>query len=316
MEFRKLISFGNSSFVVSLPKSWVEKNKLNKGDLVYVEEKNDELALYPSNNKDKEESKEIVIEVNGKSVDSLHKEIIAAYINNYHNMIFVGSELKDKVPEVRDILNHLVALEIMEQSAERMVAKCFLTTKEVSLNDVIRRSDIIVRAMMDESQEVIEAGHPANHLSEKYKDVERLFYLGFRIIRGAFSSPALAKSLSKTPVELMDAWRLVLSLKRIAYQVMRITNLFHTFEMKKKDAQELYNVYAETIRDYHDAIKAFNTVNKKQSEKTADNVKKNLQKHDQLLTVYNKPGVANFLERIKTLERYVKDIAELTIDVP
>jgi phosphate uptake regulator len=34
VEFRRLIGFGKSSFVVSLPKNWIEKNKLVKGDLV------------------------------------------------------------------------------------------------------------------------------------------------------------------------------------------------------------------------------------------------------------------------------------------
>ncbi len=38
MEYRKLISFGKSSFVVSLPKSWVTQNKMKKGDLVYFED--------------------------------------------------------------------------------------------------------------------------------------------------------------------------------------------------------------------------------------------------------------------------------------
>ena len=42
MEFRKLISFGKTSFVMSLPKGWVVKNKLKKGDLIALEEREDE----------------------------------------------------------------------------------------------------------------------------------------------------------------------------------------------------------------------------------------------------------------------------------
>ncbi len=43
MEYRKLISFGKNSFVISLPKAWVRHSKLKKGDLIYVEEASDHL---------------------------------------------------------------------------------------------------------------------------------------------------------------------------------------------------------------------------------------------------------------------------------
>ena len=36
MGYRKIIAFGDTSYVVSLPKDWVEKNGLKKGDVVNV----------------------------------------------------------------------------------------------------------------------------------------------------------------------------------------------------------------------------------------------------------------------------------------
>ena len=45
MEFRKLISFGKSSYVVSLPKAWVVQQKLKKGDLIAVDEAGPKLIL-------------------------------------------------------------------------------------------------------------------------------------------------------------------------------------------------------------------------------------------------------------------------------
>ena len=43
MEFRKIIAFGKSSFVVSLPKAWMVAHNLVKGDVVYLEEEDDDL---------------------------------------------------------------------------------------------------------------------------------------------------------------------------------------------------------------------------------------------------------------------------------
>ena len=46
---RKLIGFGKNSYVVSLPKQWVEKNKLNKGDLISIDENKEGLLLKTNN---------------------------------------------------------------------------------------------------------------------------------------------------------------------------------------------------------------------------------------------------------------------------
>ena len=45
MQIRKLVKSGAASHTISLPIDWVNKNKLNKGDLLYIQEKNNELIV-------------------------------------------------------------------------------------------------------------------------------------------------------------------------------------------------------------------------------------------------------------------------------
>ena len=45
MDVRKLISFGKGSYIISMPKTWVEKNKLKKGDFISVSDDGFELVL-------------------------------------------------------------------------------------------------------------------------------------------------------------------------------------------------------------------------------------------------------------------------------
>ncbi|MDO8656313.1 MAG: AbrB/MazE/SpoVT family DNA-binding domain-containing protein, partial [Nanoarchaeota archaeon] len=61
MEYRKLISFGKSSFVVSLPKSWVIQNKLKKGDLIYMEENEGTLILGAKEHESTEDKSTIIL---------------------------------------------------------------------------------------------------------------------------------------------------------------------------------------------------------------------------------------------------------------
>jgi len=83
-EPRKIIKFGNSSHVISLPSSWVKENNLSKGDIVFIEKNgNNELIILPS--KDdmsySEKERKIIISVDGKDPETLRREITSAYIN-------------------------------------------------------------------------------------------------------------------------------------------------------------------------------------------------------------------------------------------
>lgn len=56
MNSRKIIQLGNSSYVISVPKNWVKRNKLSKGDRLLVQEngKND-LIVRKQTGKDRQE---------------------------------------------------------------------------------------------------------------------------------------------------------------------------------------------------------------------------------------------------------------------
>ena len=83
MEYRKLIGFGKSSFVISIPKNWTEKNKLKKGDVVYLREEDTALVVSAKEKRLIKEPKRITIRTESKTIDKLQAEIVAAYLENY-----------------------------------------------------------------------------------------------------------------------------------------------------------------------------------------------------------------------------------------
>ena len=95
MEYRKLIKFGNSSHIISLPNSWVKKNKLRKGDLIYYTENgNNELVLNPKLKDEKQGVTEIMIDITNKNLNEMRREIHSAYINNFNTINIIGKDLK------------------------------------------------------------------------------------------------------------------------------------------------------------------------------------------------------------------------------
>ena len=147
MEYRKLISFGKSSFVVSLPKTWVVQNKLKKGDLIYFDEKDNNLFLSFNENKHDEEKKKI-IDVDGKEFFQIKRELNAAYIENYREIVFKGKEIKDKSKEILEYVRELIALEVLEIDSTKIVTKDFLDMDHVSVQDLVKKMDIIIRSML------------------------------------------------------------------------------------------------------------------------------------------------------------------------
>src|SRR3989338_222548 len=112
MESRKIISFGSSSFVISLPKAWVNENKLKKGDLVHIDDKKSELLVYPSVMKKDEEPKQTVILTDDKDLDYIRTKIVSSYLNGYGLIDIKGSRMEQDAPHIKAILRNLTGLEI------------------------------------------------------------------------------------------------------------------------------------------------------------------------------------------------------------
>ena len=88
MNIRKLVKAGIASFTVSLPKEWIEKNKLKKGDSVYIVEKSaNELLLSTEMKEQPKELNEITIVTENKDLETIRREITSAYVNNCNNII-------------------------------------------------------------------------------------------------------------------------------------------------------------------------------------------------------------------------------------
>ena len=92
MQIRKLVKSGAASHTVALPKDWITNNKLIKGDLIYIENKNNELIISANTKETKKEEKEIEISIDDKNEGTIRRQTISAYIKNYNKFIFRSEE--------------------------------------------------------------------------------------------------------------------------------------------------------------------------------------------------------------------------------
>jgi len=97
---RKLIQLSPSTGVVSLPSAWIKKNKLKKGDYLFVDEKDNRIMV--SVNSDKSEN-QITLDISQLSGKLLWSYFDAAYIAGYDEIIVITKD-----PEQTELLTKLV----------------------------------------------------------------------------------------------------------------------------------------------------------------------------------------------------------------
>ena len=79
MEKRKVIGFGKSSYIVSLPKEWEKENKIKKGDELGFENKG-QILIINSGLQETISNKEIIIDCESKDIQLIKRLIYSAYI--------------------------------------------------------------------------------------------------------------------------------------------------------------------------------------------------------------------------------------------
>ncbi len=259
LEYRKLIKFGNSSYVVSVPNNWIKKNKLEKGQTISVEENsNNELVFSVFSKEKKIEKKEISINVDGKTISRIKREIIGAYIKNYNSIILNGKDISSYEEGVKNIIHNLMALEIIDHSSNRIVTKDFLDFEEVTFNEIVRKVDNITRSMFADIKMVAKKDY-ATSIDNRDEEVNRLVYLIMRALRFNIDNPRSNFTYKNkiNTVEILDIWDLVISIEKVADSIKRTARKFSHIKSNPRIINPLMVIFKEIEQFYWDTMKAY-----------------------------------------------------------
>ncbi len=263
IDYRKLIGFSKGSFVVTMPKSWVGRHNLKKGDMIGIEENSDELIFYAKEKELKREEKSISINAEDKSLSLIKAEIISAYLNNYNTIEIFSSTLENDAQVIKGILRNLSGMEIIEQTGKRIVAKDLIDVSSISIQSIIRRMDIITRSMIDDTIACMEGKCNSASVVHRDVDVNRLYYLGFRVIKNAMEDPMLMNKLKTTHWRLSSDRKILSKIEEIADRQKRICRTLAEAEFKEDFIKNLKEISVEIKERYNDAMKAYYTNDKK-----------------------------------------------------
>ena len=304
MIIRRLVKAGQASHTISLPKDWLDKHKLKKGDLVYLYEKGDkELTITPESKADEEvPQKEITIPVDDKELSTIQREVTSAYINNYNTIILNGQSVTRLTKDIRKILHDFVALEVADQTTNSIIAKDLLNLKEISIDKTIRRMDMLVRSMIQDSIAALDNSELAQSVMVRDYEVNRAYFLLMRLLKSSLANRQIADFFQLSNEKVLSYYYLTINLENFADCAKQLAE--YLSKEKKKD--KVKSVFQRVEKSYLDAMKSYFTRDKKLADGVA------LQREDLLKDASELP--AGTAELFKSMVTLTNNVARIVMD--
>ncbi|MFC1741709.1 PhoU domain-containing protein [Nanoarchaeota archaeon] len=315
MEYRKIIEFGKSSFVVSLPKPWLKERNLGKGDVVYVSREGENLTLYSAQKKESNEPKRITLDVTNMTKREIQLHVISKYIRNFNEITLTAENMGSKAKDVRAIIHDLMALEVYEEDANRIVAKDFLNVEDICPMTLLKKMDGITREMISDSKNMFKED-AYDSIRQRDDDINRLSHLLSRVLRYLQENHATARRKGLKNPQMNAIWAANTNIEHVADQVKWVTKLMRKVKFKKSEQEEFLKLFSAVEKYYLDGMQAL-------YGKDGDLAFKLLTRSKPLIKQckdfnrqnWNHEHVPVMMEKLKTLVGEVKSILIYLCDV-
>jgi phosphate uptake regulator len=223
-EQRKLQVTGGSTFILSLPKEWAEKNGLQRGSSMIVREEEDgSLCVMPASFPKKEKQDEAFIRVGqNENPDAIMRMTISAYLNGYNILHVKAQGQKLLSSKTRNHLknfarNYLVGTEIVIDTPSELTLQVLLNYPELTIQNALSRMSIIASSMHKEAIGALKKLDYANAKAviETDREVNRFALYIVRLLKLAVSNQRIVKEIG------IDSQRECLGYRLIAKSVER-----------------------------------------------------------------------------------------------
>lgn len=264
MQIRKLVKSGFASLVMAVPSGWIRKNKLKAGDLLYVHEDSDCLIVKKEPKKEHKKEEVKVISIEDKDPRQVNFEIASAYMNNYKHIIIKGKELYKIRKSVKKRITDLIALELVDESSEKIIAKDFLNLYDTDPRVVLRRMDNIIRSMFKDTKDIIEKKENADYVVERDDEVNRLNFLLLKLLKTSYLDKEVCNAVQMQDLDILRYWEINIYMEKIADRIKYIAQLMP--EQAAKQCKSTSELLTKLEKIYEDAMKAVYTLSLPKSD--------------------------------------------------
>jgi len=182
VQYRKIQLSSSQTRLVSLPRDWAERNKIEKDSVIIIRElPNDTLLLTPANRPLKKKPIKL------PDSKRIHRDLLRAYLDGFDKIeIFSSQGPLKRRDQIHEVSRNLIGLEILEEDSGRIEIH-FLIEPSPTLDPLllIRRCFSIAAGMERDTIQAILTNDSSLFQSVIKRDdeVDRLYFLIVRILK-------------------------------------------------------------------------------------------------------------------------------------
>lgn len=313
MEYRKLIKFGSNSFVLSLPKRWIKEHDLKKGEPITIETVGDDLVINPIKKKTIEENV-TTIEVKPTATGrTLKRELLSAYEHNATTINFTGKAVSQHTETITNLIDSLTGLEIVEHTKNKILAKTYIKTEDISVEVFLKRVDNSIKSMILEiSEELNTAKTPSTEklkreISQREKNVDKIVRLLQRVMRERLHKQ-ITENKKEDILTLLRYWQITTMLETISDNLEKLTNDLTTIKTES-EREDIRKTLLDAKSCFEKVMNAFYNNNRTQAYQTSDiirDMKQEMQKK------HEEKNYAYLLSKLEENMNVISEINKLT----
>lgn len=336
-QVRKLQVSGGSTYVVSLPRAWVEGLGLRAGDGVAVSRNaNASLTLYPGGAAGGGGSsggaagrRAVIVAGRADTGETIGRRLIAAYLAGYDSIVVrakggrIGEEHGRAVRGIAR--SSLIGTEIVESAPDAITVQVLTRLPELSFEAALRRMHRMASGMHSEAVEAL-AGADARHAEEVVgmdDEVDRFsLYTRRNLMLAANDAGVLAEMGLASPSECIGYRAVVERIERIGDHAAMIAKRVKFLSGGGIDPGlmgRISAVSAESLRAFDGAVESVLARDCARAEGTSPLVRGAVESEKAIMSEIGgddpNSTVARFaLEDIRRTAEYSADIIEVAID--
>jgi len=312
---RRLQKIG-STILVSLPKEWVDDNKLSKSTEVELETGQNSISI--TINKDSKPSKEVIISYPLPKEENISADLTGAYLLGYDIIRIKG---KTTIPvndreKILESMRRLVGVEIVEEDSSNINIQFLLDATSLSPEKILKRMSTIALGMFNDTLNSLLSDDKTNlqTLPNRDDEINRQYFLLVRLIRSTMMDKRLASAFNMENIDILD-FRIAANLLETAGDtIVELGNLISKTSISKNDLKKIYDVVKEIETIHKKSIGAFITNNRLQA---IDAIKLHKQFQQEITdfrsTLEHKKQIPiDLLDIVYTYERIARSWADIT----
>lgn len=332
-ETRKLQFTGGSTYIISLPKKWIDQNQLSKGSVIRVrEEEGGVLSVFPPNTAVQQKSDEAFIKVSPKEdSSSIIRKAVSTYLIGY-NLINIKAEKQQQLStkqrnDIKTFVRHmLVGTEIVTDTPSQLTLQVLLSYPELSVQSALRRMSIITSSMHKDAMTALrELDHQAaKAVTATDNEVDRFNLYIVRQLKTAIENPRIIREIGLANARDCLGYRLVTkSVERTADHAANVAE--NVLMIKKKLDSEILEriekMSAISVSMFETAIDALFKQDFNLAESIIEKTRDVITLEKEAIRSFQETGPeenANLRLIVESLRRtaeYASDIAEIVLNL-